>query len=151
MKIQQYQSVKTLITTDIFEDVTPQPEIDIKPVHQQLRQKFLIDATKHVLVPYPDKDGYHMVEQFDQWRFMEAMIVAGVVALRHFEDEKGAVLTGEKDGEVLALIRALPAQFARWLYEQILRLSDDGDFTTEAARKNYWSSRERSASAKAKK
>ena len=150
MKITVLQQNKTLNTVDIFGDMTPQPEITIQPVHQKQRQQFVRDATIMSLVRYPDKDGYQTVEQFDKWKFIELMALASVVELRNFEDENGVPMSAE-NGEILNLLRTLPAAFGLWLYDHILKLSDLHDFASEDARKNYLSGLARTASAKVKK
>jgi hypothetical protein len=120
-------------TADIFEDETPQPEVQIRPVHWKKRAEMVESATEIQAIPHPDMPGTFLYpERFNRWTFNDLLLKYAVVGLKHFEYPDGTPLKGDKPEDIDYLLDETGGEFALWLQQLIIRVSDQADEMREA-------------------
>ena len=112
-------------TVDIFGEMTPQPEIQLRPVPWTIREKLTEQATDLRVVALPEGQSLPY-PALNKWRFAVSLIKYAVVGLRHFERADGTPLDANS-ADIDYLLAELPKEFGLWLQKRVAEITEQAD------------------------
>jgi len=114
-------------TADFFGEMTPQPEVQIKPLTWEERALCTEDATEMKMTAHPDRpEQFVPAEHFNRWKCNKLLLYAAIIGFKHFEYDDGSPIVADKSG-IDYLSANLGAEFVLWLQKLIIKTSNDAD------------------------